>query len=189
MLNATQNNTHKNPAIIVWFTGLSGAGKTTIAYAVDKQLQQIGVKSLVLDGDNIRRGLCQDLGFSDKDRGENIRRIAHLNALLVETGVVVLNAFIAPIAKDRALAKRIINQENFIEVYCDCPLTACENRDTKGLYQQARTHKINQFTGIDSVYEVPDNPDLVLKTNTQSITECVVLVVDEVKKVLNNVCI
>lgn len=183
MSNSTQTNqtdTPKKP-IIVWFTGLSGAGKTTIAYAVNKQLQKMGVRSLVLDGDNIRRGLCADLGFSDEDRSENIRRIAHVNKLLVETSTVVLNAFISPSAKDRALAKHIINQPNFIEVYCDCPLIECEKRDAKDIYKQVRLHKIKNFTGIDSVYETPNNPDLILKTNNTPITECVTMVVNSIK--------
>lgn len=182
MSNAIQTN--KSPAIIVWFTGLSGSGKTTLAYAVEKELRKIGVKSLVLDGDDIRRGLCEDLGFSVEDRSENIRRIAHINTLLIKTGVVTLNAFISPIAKDRDLAKRIINQKNFVEVYCDCPLAACENRDTKGLYRQARLHIVKKFTGIDSVYEPPNNPDLILKTNTQSITECVAMIVAKLQTIL-----
>ena len=157
---------------VLWFTGLSGAGKTTLAQAVKGQLQKIGGRTFVLDGDKVRHGICSDLGFSAEDRSENIRRIGHMTKLFLEAGIVVLTAVISPFKKDRTWVRELIGNENFIEVYCDCSLDICEKRDVKGMYAKARKGEITEFTGISSPYETPENPDLCLKTGETSLTEC-----------------
>ena len=163
---------------VVWLTGLSGAGKSTLAYGVEAALFQMGVLSYVLDGDNVRHGLCRDLGFSAADRHENIRRIGEVAQLFAEMGCVVLAAFISPYTEDRQSARATITQGNFFEIYCHCDLAICEQRDVKGLYQKARTGEINAFTGISSPYEAPIAPDLLVETGTQTIESCVALVLD-----------
>jgi adenylylsulfate kinase len=166
-----QQNNHKS--FVIWFTGLSGSGKSTLAHQVEEQLHRMKARTYVLDGDNIRNGLCSDLGFSVKDRAENIRRISEVTKLLVNTGVITLTAFISPFASDRRYAKKLFSSEDFIEVYCRCSLDVCEQRDVKGLYKKARQGKINNFTGISSPYEVPDNPDLIIDTDQCSIENAV----------------
>jgi adenylylsulfate kinase len=166
-----QLNGHKGA--ILWFTGLSGAGKSTIAHAVEEQLHRLGCHTFVLDGDNVRHGLCADIGFSPKDRTENIRRIGEMVKLFVETGIIVLTAFISPVGKDRERVRSLVGTDDFIEIYCRCPLGVCEDRDIKGLYRQARSGKIKEFTGISSPYEAPEKPELVLDTNVFSLEECV----------------
>lgn len=173
-------NQNKRPSTVLWLTGLSGSGKTTLAYAVAEKLGQLGLNSYVLDGDNMRQGLCADLGFSLEDRNENIRRIAHINKLFIDNNIIVINAFISPTQKNRDTAKQIIDCDNFIDIYCDCPLKICENHDMKGLYQKARAGLISDFTGIDSIYEPPKNPTLKFKTNEQSTTQCVELIIKKV---------
>ncbi len=158
-----QQNGHKGA--VFWFTGLSGSGKSTLAHAVEERLHQRGFNTFVLDGDNVRHGLCADLGFSDDDRTENIRRVSHLAKLFVEAGVIVLTAFISPFRVDRANARKILLPD-FHEIYCDCPLEVCESRDVKGLYRKARQGKIPHFTGIDSPYERPDHPELTTSTDS-----------------------
>ncbi len=158
-----QKNKHKGG--LFWFTGLSGSGKSTLAHAVEEQLFQQGYNTYVLDGDNVRHGLCADLSFSDDDRTENIRRIGQMSNLFVQAGVIVLTAFISPFRVDRQNARKIAG-EDFHEIYCDCSLEICEQRDVKGLYKKARAGKIPFFTGIDSPYEAPENPELI--TNTGS---------------------
>jgi adenylylsulfate kinase len=158
-----QKNRHSGG--LFWFTGLSGAGKSTLAHAVEEQLYQKGFNTYVLDGDNVRHGLCADLGFSDDDRKENIRRISHLANLFVQAGVIVLTAFISPFRADRDNARKIAGAD-FHEIYCNCSLEVCEQRDVKGLYKRARAGEIPHFTGISSPYEAPDHPELV--TNTDS---------------------
>jgi adenylyl-sulfate kinase len=150
---------------VIWFTGLSGSGKSTIANELSKKLYELGKLSYILDGDNIRLGLNKDLGFSESDRKENIRRISEVAKLMVDSGILVITAFISPFAADRELAKQIIGNENFIEVFIDTPLEVCEQRDPKGLYKKARIGEIKQFTGISSPYEFPVNPDLTITTN------------------------
>jgi adenylylsulfate kinase len=145
---------------ILWFTGLSGSGKSTIANAVESLLHERGRHTYLLDGDNIRLGLNKDLGFSDADRTENIRRIAELSRLFTDAGLIVLTAFISPFQKDREMAKDLAGQGEFIEVYVDVPLSVCEARDPKGLYKKAREGKLPAFTGIDSPYEVPLQPEI-----------------------------
>ncbi len=158
-----QKNKHKGG--LFWFTGLSGSGKSTLAHAVEEQLFQQGYNTYVLDGDNVRHGLCADLSFSDDDRTENIRRIGQMSNLFVQAGVIVLTAFISPFRVDRQNARKIAG-EDFHEIYCDCSLEICEQRDVKGLYKKAKAGKIPFFTGIDSPYEAPENPELI--TNTGS---------------------
>ncbi|RLQ95887.1 adenylyl-sulfate kinase [Falsibacillus albus] len=158
-------------SFVLWFTGLSGSGKSTLANAVAAQLFEKGINHYILDGDNIRHGLNRDLSFSDEDRKENIRRIAEVSKLFVDSGTVVLTAFISPFIQDRRKAKELLDDNEFLEVFVDCPLKECEERDPKGLYQKARNGEIPQFTGIDSPYEVPLNPDLVIKTDQLSLRD------------------
>jgi adenylyl-sulfate kinase len=155
---------------VVWFTGLSGSGKSTVARAVEKRLHDAGRLVYVLDGDNIRHGLCADLGFSPADRTENIRRIGHVAALLADTGVIVLTAFISPYRSDRMQVRSVVGAD-FLEVHVDAPLEVCEARDPKGLYKKARAGQIPEFTGITAPYEPPEHPDLRLRTGAQSLAE------------------
>ena len=161
-LRREQKNTHKGG--LFWFTGLSGAGKSTLAHAVEEQLFQLGYNTYVLDGDNVRHGLCADLSFTDDDRKENIRRISHMANLFVQAGVIVLTAFISPFRTDRENARKIAGSD-FHEIYCNCSLEICEQRDVKGLYKRARAGEIPYFTGISSPYEAPEAPELVTNTS------------------------
>ncbi len=165
---------------IVWFTGLSGAGKSTLAHAVEEHLHQRGCRTFVLDGDNVRHGLCGDLGFSAADRGENIRRVGEVAKLFMEAGIIVLAAFISPFREDRNKVRAMVQPGEFIEVYCQCPVEVCEQRDTKGMYKKARAGKIEQFTGISSPYEAPAAPELTVHTSETSLQDCVQQVVAEV---------
>jgi adenylylsulfate kinase len=164
---------NKHKAVVLWFTGLSGAGKSTLAHAVEEQLFQYGFNTFVLDGDNIRHGLCGDLGFSDIDRKENIRRISETAKLMLEAGVITLTAFISPFRAERALARKLMPHGDFIEIHCYCPLAVCEQRDVKGLYQKARKGEIQNFTGISSPYEEPEKPELRVDTSALSLYESV----------------
>jgi len=166
-----QLNGHKS--VILWFTGLSGSGKSTLAHALEEELYQKNCRTIVLDGDNVRHGLCSDLGFSDEDRKENIRRIAELAKLTIESGVIALTAFISPFRSDREDARDLVNSDDLIEIYCECPLHVCEERDVKGLYRRARKGEIKEFTGISSPYEEPDNADIRINTSELSIEESV----------------
>lgn len=159
-----KNNGHQ--AKVIWLVGLSGSGKSTLAGNIEAILHQKGYKTYLLDGDNVRLGLNNDLGFSSKDRTENIRRIAEVARLFNEAGIIVLSAFISPLAADRAQAQRLIGSENFIEIFIDCPLHVCEKRDVKGLYAKARKGLIPNFTGIDAPFENPKQPDLTVNTET-----------------------
>lgn len=163
---------NKHRSALLWFTGLSGSGKSTLAQAVEESLYQLGYHTFVLDGDNVRHGLCADLGFSDKDREENIRRVGETAKLFVEAGIIVLTAFISPFISDRARARNLVG-EDFIEIHCNCPLEVCEQRDVKGLYRRARAGEIKEFTGISSPYEVPKNPELSIDTANKSVEACV----------------
>ena len=160
-------------AATVWFTGLSGSGKSTVAIALEEALVARKVSSYVLDGDNIRQGLNSNLGFSPDDRTENIRRIGQVAKLFNDAGVVVQTAFISPYRADRDQVREILPEGEFIEVLVDCPLEECEKRDVKGLYQKARAGEIPEFTGISAPYEEPERPELVLKTAESSVEECV----------------
>jgi adenylylsulfate kinase len=161
---------HKSP--IIWFTGLSGSGKSTLANALDERLFNMGIKTYVLDGDNVRMGLNKDLGFTDDDRKENIRRISEVANLFSDSGTLTITAFISPFREDRDLARDILGND-FIEIYVDADISICEERDPKGLYKKARNGEIKNFTGIDSPYEIPENPELIIKTDQLSIDECI----------------
>jgi len=170
-------NGHRS--INLWFTGLSGSGKSTLAHAVEERLHLMGCRTYVFDGDNVRHGLCSDLGFSREDRAENLRRIAEMVKLFVDAGVISLTAFISPLEEDRKKVKEIIGPEDVIEIFCNCPLEICEQRDVKGLYKKAREGKIKNYTGISAPYEPPENPDLELFTGYQSIDECIERIIKE----------
>ena len=163
----------KQNSFVIWFTGLSGSGKSTLASHLDKRLNREGRNCYILDGDNIRLGLNSDLDFSDLGRKENIRRIAEVARLFVDAGEIVLTAFVSPFVEDRQQAREIIGTENFIEIFVDTPFEECELRDTKGLYAKARKGEIKNFTGMDSPYEKPTNPDLVIRTKNRAIRDCV----------------
>lgn len=165
----------------LWLTGLSGAGKSTLAHAVEKTLFEMDCQVCVLDGDNVRHGLCADLGFSEQDRSENLRRIAEVCLLLNQAGVIVIAAFISPLEKDRSHVRSRMQQENYYEIYCNTPLDVCEKRDVKGLYKRARSGEIAHFTGISAVYEIPKNPDLVVDTSVLTIQESVMKIVTLLK--------
>lgn len=157
---------------VVWFTGLSGAGKTTLAQSLEQALLRAACRAYVLDGDILRQGLCAGLGFSDQDRSENIRRAGEAAALLADAGLVVLAAFISPFAADRARVRARLAPGDFMEVFCDCPAAVCEQRDVKGLYRRARAGEIPQFTGISSPYEAPQHADLTLDTSRLDLAAC-----------------
>lgn len=156
---------------IIWFTGLSGAGKSTLAHQVEANLHALKCRTIVLDGDNVRHGLCGDLGFSDADRAENIRRIGEVAKLFAEAGMIVLTAFISPFRTDRDKVRRMVSAGDFFEIHCACTLDRCEERDVKGLYKKARNGEINAFTGISSPYEEPLQPELRLDTGTLSLED------------------
>tara|TARA_Y100001968_G_scaffold121798_1_gene110838 strand:- start:1923 stop:2561 length:639 start_codon:yes stop_codon:yes gene_type:complete len=174
---------------ILWFTGLSGSGKSTLANAVNVALHENGYSTYVLDGDNIRHGLCKDLGFSDLDREENIRRIGEVSKLFLDAGVIVLTAFVSPFKIDRENARALVGKNDFIEIYCSAELDICEKRDIKGLYAKARKGEIKDFTGISSPYEEPESPELKIDTGKMKIEECVDLVVDFLinKKIISKI--
>ena len=166
-----KKNQHKS--VVLWFTGLSGSGKSTLAHAVEETLFNYGLNTFVLDGDNVRHGLNKDLGFSDIDRKENIRRISETAKLMLEAGIITLTAFISPFKEERAMARSLMPHGDFIEIHCQCPIETCETRDVKGLYKKARNGEIKYFTGISSPYEAPTNPELRVDTHTLSLEESV----------------
>tara|TARA_Y100001968_G_C19292682_1_gene685018 strand:+ start:109 stop:750 length:642 start_codon:yes stop_codon:yes gene_type:complete len=172
---------------ILWFTGLSGSGKSTLANAVNAQLFTYGLSTYVLDGDNIRHGLCKDLGFSDLDREENIRRIGEVAKLFLDAGIIVLTAFVSPFRSDRNKARELVNVGDFIEVYCAANLETCEIRDTKGLYAKARAGKIKDFTGISSPYEVPESAELNIDTGKEDLNQSVEIIMEYLiqRKIIN----
>lgn len=171
-------NGHKS--CVLWFTGLSGAGKSTLAHAVEEQLHQLGCRTFVLDGDNVRHGLSSNLGFSEDDRRENIRRIGEAVKLMMEAGMIAMTAFISPFRADREAVRNLMPHGDFFEVYCKAALETCESRDVKGLYKKARAGEIKNYTGIDSPYEAPEKPELVVDTDALSIEQSV----NEVLKLL-----
>ena len=175
----TQNGHH---GAIIWFTGLSGAGKSTLAHAVEEQLHQQGCRTFVMDGDNVRHGLCGDLGFTTEDRVENIRRVGEVAKLMMEAGVIVLTAFISPYRSDRRQVRGMVQHGDFVEIYCDSAIEVCEDRDVKGLYKKARAGQIKEFTGISSPYEAPIDQELTVSTGTSTLEECVRQVIAEVKR-------
>lgn len=165
-------------SVILWFTGFSGAGKSSLAHAVEEHLHGLGCRTYVLDGDNVRHGLCVDLGFSAADRVENIRRIGEVSKLFVEAGVIALTAFISPFRSDRKRVRSLVPHGDFLEIYCRCSLEVCEQRDVKGLYKRARAGEIQDFTGISAPYEEPENPELVVETDQYSLVECTAKVLE-----------
>ena len=174
-----QLNIHKS--VVIWFTGLSGSGKSTLAHSVEEELHKLNCRTFVLDGDNVRHGLSSNLTFSDNDRKENIRRIGEAAKLMMEAGVIAMTAFISPFKEDRDNVRQLLPQGDFIEIYCNASLGACESRDVKGLYKRARAGEIKNYTGIDSPYEAPDNPELVIDTEGESLEESVAKVIGFLK--------
>tara|TARA_B100000212_G_scaffold337295_1_gene311904 strand:+ start:237 stop:857 length:621 start_codon:yes stop_codon:yes gene_type:complete len=164
---------HGHKGMVLWFTGLSGSGKSTLANALNESLHFKGISTYVLDGDNIRHGLCKDLGFSDTDREENIRRIGEVANLFMDAGIVAITAFVSPFKADRDKVRKIIGNNDFIEIYCAANLSVCEKRDTKGLYKKARLGEIKEFTGISSPYEIPENPEIIIDTGNMGLTDSV----------------
>ncbi|TMP82398.1 adenylyl-sulfate kinase [Pseudoalteromonas phenolica] len=173
-VNKSQRSEQKgHKPVILWFTGFSGSGKSTVAGTLESALHQQGVHTYLLDGDNVRHGLCKDLGFSDEDRVENIRRVGELSKLMVDAGLVVLTAFISPFQAERDMVRNLVGDGEFIEVFLDTPLDVCEQRDPKGLYKKARAGEIKHFTGIDSDYQVPVNPEICIDTSANSLEQSV----------------
>ncbi|CAG7630608.1 adenylyl-sulfate kinase [Paenibacillus allorhizosphaerae] len=177
----TRDHRHRlnmHHSCVLWLTGLSGSGKSTLAYALEKALYHASCRSYVLDGDNIRHGLNQDLGFHPEDRKENIRRIAEVAKLFADAGMIAVTAFISPYRADREMARSIVGEGDFIEIYVKCSLSECERRDPKGLYQKARAGEITQFTGISAPYEPPERPELVIESDRYSVSESVDLILN-----------
>ncbi len=168
-----RNQANKHKSFLIWFTGLSGSGKSTIANALEHKLHQEGIKTYVLDGDNIRLGINKDLSFSAEDRSENMRRIAEIAKLFIDAGVVVMGAFVSPYKKDRKSIEYVVGNNNFVEVFVNTSLEACELRDVKGLYAKARKGEIKDFTGINAPYEAPENPDIEVVTDNITVREAV----------------
>jgi len=175
-----ERNGHRGA--IIWFTGLSGSGKSTLAHAVEETLHQNGCRTFVLDGDNVRHGLCGDLDFSEEGRIENIRRIGEMAKLFMEAGIIVLTAFISPYRADRERVRGMVKQGDFIEIYCNASIEVCEQRDVKGMYKKARAGQIAEFTGISSPYEVPENPELTVNTGVADLDSCVDQIISEMLK-------
>lgn len=170
----------KQQSVVIWFTGLSGSGKTTIAIALEKELNKRGILTQVLDGDNIRAGINNNLGFSENDRKENIRRIAEVTKLFLNCGIVTINCFVSPTNEIREQAKTIIGENDFLEIFINTPIEICEQRDVKGLYKKARAGEIKDFTGISSPFEAPTNPFLDVKTANRTVEESVKEILDKV---------
>jgi adenylylsulfate kinase len=168
-----RNKLNGHRSVVLWFTGLSGSGKSTLAHALEEKLFQKGCRTFVLDGDNVRHGLNSNLDFSESDRTENIRRISEVSKLMLESGLIVMTAFISPFNKDRNEARKLISNDDFIEIYCKASLEVCEARDVKGLYKLARAGEIKNYTGIDSPYEEPENPELTINTNDETLDNSV----------------
>jgi adenylylsulfate kinase len=168
-----RENLNAHRGSVLWFTGLSASGKSTLAHAVEEVLHTNGCRTFVLDGDNVRHGLCRDLGFSLDDRAENLRRIGEVTKLFLEAGSIVLAAFISPLRAEREKVRTLIPHGDFLEIYCQAPLDICEQRDPKGMYVRARKGEIKEFTGISSPYEVPTNPELTVNTGETSLDECI----------------
>jgi len=172
-------NGHKS--FVLWFTGLSGSGKSTLAHAVEKKLYERDCRTFVLDGDNVRHGLSSNLSFSEEDRKENIRRIGEAAKLMSEAGIITLTAFISPFRADREMVRNLFPHGEFVEVYCNASLEVCEGRDVKGLYKKARAGKIKNYTGIDSPYEAPINPEVSVATGTDELDLCVEQILENLR--------
>lgn len=182
----SRNGKYNHPSLVLWFTGLSGSGKSTIANGVEQELFKLGLKTYSLDGDNIRTGINRGLTFSEEDRHENLRRIAEVAKLFVDAGILTIGAFVSPLEKDRNLVKSIIGENDFIEIFVNTSLEECERRDVKGLYKKARAGEIKNFTGIDAPYEVPKNPHILIETEKESIEDAVKKVVTFVQNKIEN---
>jgi len=177
-----RNKLNKHKSAVLWFTGLSGSGKSTMSHALEETLFSRGCRTFVLDGDNVRHGLNSDLRFSIKDRKENIRRIGEVSKLMMEAGFIIMTAFISPYRKERIAVRNLIPNGDFIEIYCKASLETCEARDVKGLYKLARAGEIKNYTGINSPYEVPENADLVIDTEQETIEDSVSIIISFLKK-------
>ena len=164
-----RNKLNNHKSIVLWFTGLSGSGKSTLAHVLEEKLFNIGCRTFVLDGDNVRHGLSSNLEFSDKDRKENIRRIGEVSKLMMDSGLIVMTAFISPFSQERNIVRDLIPNGDFIEIFCKATLETCEARDVKGLYKKARAGEIKNYTGIDSPYEIPEKPELVIDTDQETL--------------------
>ncbi|EIM08054.1 adenylylsulfate kinase [Planococcus antarcticus DSM 14505] len=173
-------NNHKSG--VLWFTGLSGSGKSTISVALEKKIHARGIRTYLLDGDNVRHGLNKNLGFSPEDRTENIRRIGEVGKLMSDAGILTLSAFISPYQEDRNQVRTLLEEGEFIEIYVKCSVDTCETRDPKGLYKKARAGEIKGFTGIDAPYEEPLDPEITIETDTQTLEESVQIIIDYLKK-------
>ncbi|MAY22881.1 MAG: adenylyl-sulfate kinase [Flavobacteriaceae bacterium] len=180
-----RNQLNNHSSLLIWFTGLSGSGKSTIANALEKELLQNGFHTYILDGDNVRKGLNSNLTFSPEDRTENIRRIAEVANLMVDAGLVVLSAFVSPYQKDRENVKQIVGGKNFVEVFVNTPIEVCEQRDVKGLYAKARAGEIKDFTGVNAPYEAPNNPDIEIDTSKTTLEESVQIIFKSIAQKLN----
>ncbi|SRX75854.1 adenylyl-sulfate kinase [Aequorivita antarctica] len=176
----------KHQPLLVWFTGLSGSGKSTIANALEIKLFEQGIHTYLLDGDNVRKGLNNNLSFSVEDRTENIRRIAEVANLMIDAGLVVLASFVSPYREDRENVKRIVGYENFLEVFVNTPIEECERRDVKGLYEKARAGEIKNFTGVNAPYEAPMAPDVEIDTTMVSVEEAVALIMTQIEQRIKN---
>ena len=183
-----RNKLNKHKSIVIWFTGLSGSGKSTLAHSIEESLYNLRCSAFVLDGDNVRHGLSSNLSFSDEDRKENTRRIGETAKLMLEAGIITMTAFISPFREDRDNVRQLFNKDDFIEVYCKASIEECESRDVKGLYKRARAGDIKNYTGIDSPYESPINPELVIDTENESLMDSVAKVIDLLKSkgIINN---
>jgi len=173
--------------ILLWFTGLSGSGKSTIANAVEEALFKKGIHTYLLDGDNVRKGLNNNLSFSPEDRTENIRRIAEVANLMIDAGLVVLASFVSPYKKDREMVKKTVKDSNFVEIFVNTSIEECERRDTKGLYAKARKGLIKDFTGINAPYDTPENPDVLIETEITTVKQAVDIVLNHIEKTLDKV--
>jgi adenylylsulfate kinase len=188
LVTRERRNKQKNhKSVVIWFTGLSGSGKSTMAHAVEEELFKKGYSTFVLDGDNVRHGLSSNLDFSDDDRKENIRRIGEVSRLMMDAGIITMTAFISPFRKDREIARNLMLSGDFIEVYCQASIETCELRDVKGLYKRARAGEIKNYTGIDSPYEEPKNPELIIDTDKETLDESVIQVINflKIREIIN----
>lgn len=176
----SRNNLNNHNSFLIWFTGLSGSGKSTIANALEIKLHALGINTYTLDGDNIRKGINSDLLFSPEDRTENIRRIAEISNLFIDAGIVVLSAFVSPYKKDRNAIKDIVGNSIFVEIFINTSIDECERRDVKGLYAKARKGEIKDFTGISAPYEAPESPDIEIKTEIESVESAVNKIIKEI---------
>jgi adenylylsulfate kinase len=177
-----RENLHGHKGAVIWFTGLSAAGKSTIAHLVEKELHRRGCSTYVLDGDNVRHGLCSDLTFCPEDRTENLRRIGEMVRLFVDAGIIVLTAFISPYRRDRAKVRSLFNDGQFLEIYVECPPEVCATRDQKGMYKKARAGLIKEFTGVSAPYEAPEEPDFVVHSYKEDVVEAVKKVINVIER-------